>query len=105
MGALYVDRHEAASSRPLDTKWRPSGTKPDDTYRDFKHLTDESFRLRHTMPMLRSTVAILLLAPGFSSLLLTIFSTASTTPSLHLIPMEVPPFSTALMAYSTCQLT
>lgn len=30
-----------------------------------------------------------------------IFSTASTTPSLHLIPMAVPPFSTALTAYST----
>jgi hypothetical protein len=51
--------------------------------------------------MFLSTVAILLLAPGFSSLDATIFSTASTTPSLHRIPIEVPPFSTAFTAYST----
>jgi len=29
------------------------------------------------------------------------FSTASTTPSLQRIPIDVPPFSTALTAYST----
>jgi hypothetical protein len=33
-----------------------------------------------------------------------IFSTASTTPSLHRMPIEVPPFSTAFMAYSTWKL-
>lgn len=33
-----------------------------------------------------------------------IFSTARTTPSLHLIPMDVPPFSTAFTAYSTCYM-
>lgn len=55
------------------------------------------------MPMCRSTVAILLFAPGFRSLLVTSFSTARTTPSLHLIPIAVPPFSTALAAYSTCR--
>jgi hypothetical protein len=54
-----------------------------------------------TMPMLRSTVAILLFAPGLSSLLVTSFSRASTTPSLHFMPTAVPPFSTALTAYST----
>lgn len=53
------------------------------------------------MPTWRSTVAIRLFAPGFSSLLVMIFSTASTTPSLHRMPMAVPPFSTALTAYST----
>ena len=54
-----------------------------------------------TMPTFRSTVAIRLFAPGLSNLLVTSFSTARTTPSLHLIPIEVPPFSTALVAYST----
>ena len=51
--------------------------------------------------MFLSTVAILLFAPAFSSLLVTSFSSARTTPSLHLIPTAVPPFSTALTAYST----
>lgn len=51
--------------------------------------------------MCLSIVAIRLFAPGFNSLLVIIFSTASTTPSLHLIPIDVPPFSTALAAYST----
>jgi hypothetical protein len=55
------------------------------------------------MPMLRSTVAIRLFAPALSSLLETIFSRASTMPSLHRMPMAVPPFSTALTAYSTCR--
>ena len=54
-----------------------------------------------TTPTFLSTVDIRLLAPGFSSLLLIIFSTASTTPSLHRMPIAVPPFSTALTAYST----
>lgn len=54
-----------------------------------------------TMPTWRSAVVIFLFAPGFRSLLVTIFSTARTTPSLHRIPMMVPPFSTAFMAYST----
>lgn len=53
------------------------------------------------MPMFRSTVDIRLFAPALSSLLVTSFSRASTTPSLHRIPMAVPPFSTALTAYST----
>lgn len=53
------------------------------------------------MPILRSTVAIRLFAPGFSSLLVMSFSSASTMPSLHRMPMAVPPFSTALTAYST----
>lgn len=30
-----------------------------------------------------------------------IFSTAKTTPSLHRMPIAVPPFSTAFTAYST----
>lgn len=46
-------------------------------------------------------VAIRLLALGFSSLLEMTFSIARTTPSLHRIPTDVPPFSTALTAYST----
>lgn len=54
-----------------------------------------------TMPMFRSTVAIRLFAPALSSLLVTSFSSASTTPSLHRMPTAVPPFSTALTAYST----
>ncbi|KAF2147366.1 uncharacterized protein K452DRAFT_6317 [Aplosporella prunicola CBS 121167] len=54
------------------------------------------------MPMFLSTVAIRLLAPCLSSLLETIFSRARTTPSLHRMPIAVPPFSTALTAYSTC---
>jgi hypothetical protein len=45
-----------------------------------------------------------LLALGLSSLDVTSFSTASTTPSLHRMPIEVPPFSTALTAYSTWKL-
>lgn len=53
------------------------------------------------MPTWRSTVAILLFAPGFRSLLVMIFSTAKTTPPLHRMPIAVPPFSTALTAYST----
>jgi hypothetical protein len=56
------------------------------------------------MPMFLSTVAILLFAPGLSSLLVTSFSSASTTPSLHRMPTAVPPFSTALTAYSTWKL-
>ena len=55
---------------------------------------------RRTTPTFLSTVAILLFAPGFNSLLLMIFSTANTTPSLHLMPIDVPPFSTAFTAYS-----
>jgi len=54
-----------------------------------------------TTPMFLSTVAILLFAPGFNNLLVMIFSVASMTPSLHLMPIQVPPFSTALTAYST----
>ena len=53
------------------------------------------------MPMFRSTVAIFLFASGFSSLLESGFSRASTTPFLQRMPMAVPPFSAALMAYST----
>jgi hypothetical protein len=56
---------------------------------------------KHTTPMFLSTVAILLLAPALRSLLVTSFSRAMTTPSLHLMPTAVPPFSTALTAYST----
>lgn len=56
------------------------------------------------MPMLRSTVAILLFASFFRSLDVMSFSSASTTPSLHLMPTAVPPFSTALTAYSTWKL-
>jgi hypothetical protein len=57
------------------------------------------------MPMFLSTVAILLFAPALSSLLVTSFSRASTTPSLHLMPTAVPPFSTALTAYSTWRVS
>ena len=55
-----------------------------------------------TTPIFRSTVAILLFAPCFINLLDTSFSHANTTPSLHLIPMDVLALSTALTAYSTC---
>ena len=58
--------------------------------------------VKHTTPMFLSTVAIRLFALGFNSLLVTSFSRARTTPSLHLMPIAVPPFSTALTAYSTC---
>ena len=57
-----------------------------------------------TMPMLRSTVAMRLLAPGLSSFEVTSFSRARTTPSRHRSPTQVPPFSTALTAYSTWKL-
>jgi hypothetical protein len=51
--------------------------------------------------MFLSTVAIRLFALGLRSLLDTSFSRARTTPSLHRIPIAVPPFSTAFRAYST----
>jgi hypothetical protein len=54
--------------------------------------------------MCRSTVAIFLFASGFRSLLDSGFSSASTTPSLQRMPMAVPPFSAALLAYSTWKL-
>lgn len=54
-----------------------------------------------TTPRCLSMVAMRLLAPGFSSLDVMTFSTARTTPSLARMPIEVPPFSTALTAYST----
>jgi hypothetical protein len=57
-----------------------------------------------TTPRCLSIVAILLFAPGFSSLDVMTFSTAKTTPSLHRIPIDVPPFSTAFTAYSTWKL-
>jgi hypothetical protein len=63
-------------------------------------LLDLGLKIR-TAPICLSIVAIRLFAPGFSSLLVMTFSTASTTPSLQRMPMEVPPFSTALTAYST----
>jgi hypothetical protein len=61
---------------------------------------DESF-MKLTAPICLSIVAIRLLAFGLRSLLVTSFSIARTTPSLHLIPIDVPPFSTAFTAYST----
>jgi hypothetical protein len=71
------------------------------------------------MPMCRSTVWIRRFAAGISSFECTIFSTASTIPSLTRSPIAVlraarqratdpthkrthPEFSTALFAYSTC---
>jgi hypothetical protein len=60
-----------------------------------------AFRRTLTMPMFRSTVAIFLFASGFSSLLESGFSRARTTPFLQRMPMAVPPFSAAFMAYST----
>jgi len=54
--------------------------------------------------MCESMVAIRLFAPGFSSFDAMTFSTARTTPSLARMPIEVPPFSTALTAYSTWKL-
>jgi hypothetical protein len=87
IGALYVDRQLLASSRALLVKCLPSGNRPE-----------------VTTPAFRSTVAIRLLAPGLSSLEEMIFSQASTTPCLVLMPMQVPPFSTALTAYSTWKL-
>lgn len=56
---------------------------------------------KRTTPACKSIVAILLFAPGTSSLLCTNFSTANTTPSLQRKPITVPEFSTALLAYST----
>ena len=58
----------------------------------------------HTTPIFLSTVAIRLFASFLSNLLVTSFSSASTTPSLQRMPMAVPPFSTALTAYSTWKL-
>ena len=84
IGDLYIDRHDEASSRALETKWRPSGIRPE-----------------NATPKFLSTVDILLLAPFFSNLLVMIFSAARITPSLHRMPIDVPPFSTALIAYST----
>lgn len=57
-----------------------------------------------TRPALRSTVAILLLAPGLRSFEEMIFSEARTMPCLVRIPIHVPPFSTAFTAYSTWKL-
>ena len=54
--------------------------------------------------MLRSTLEMRLLAPALSSLLVMIFSTASTMPLEQRMPMAVPPFSTAFTAYSTWKL-
>lgn len=105
MGALYVERHDAASSRARDVKWRPSGRSPDDTLNVGQRLLLAPWtKVLHTTPIFLSTVAILLFALGFNSLLVTSFSSARTTPSLHRIPIAVPPFSTALTAYSTCVL-
>ena len=59
---------------------------------------------KRTTPRCLSTVAMRLFAPGLRSLDATTFSTASTTPSLHRMPTEVPPFSTALTAYSAWKL-
>jgi hypothetical protein len=60
--------------------------------------------LQHTTPTCLSTVAMRLFASFFMSLLETSFSIANTTPSLHRIPIAVPPFSTAFVAYSTWKL-
>ncbi len=67
-------------------------------------LVENALRGELTTPRCRSTVAIRLFAPDFSNLEVMTFSTASTTPSLHRMPMEVPPFSTAFTAYSTWKL-
>lgn len=53
------------------------------------------------MPEFLSTVAIRLFVSGFRSLDEMIFSQARTTPCLVRMPTQVPPFSTALTAYST----
>lgn len=84
MGALYVDLQLLASSLALLVRCFPSGRSPE-----------------VTTPAFLSRVAILLLAPGFCSLDEMIFSHANTTPCFVRIPMQVPPFSTALTAYST----
>jgi hypothetical protein len=65
-------------------------------------LKQRDRKSKRTIPACRSTVAILLLAPGTSSFDWTSFSTARTTPSLHRRPITVPALSTALFAYSTC---
>lgn len=57
-----------------------------------------------TMPIFSSTVMMRLFASFFNSLDVTSFSNARTTPSLHLMPTDVPPFSTAFTAYSTWKL-
>ena len=64
---------------------------------------DEGRRWRGilTIPTCLSTVDIRLLELATKSFDMTSFSTANTTPSLHLRPMAVPPFSTAFAAYST----
>lgn len=56
------------------------------------------------MPKCLSTVAMRLLAPCLSSLDVITFSAANTMPSLQRMPIEVLPFSTAFMAYSTWKL-
>jgi len=55
----------------------------------------------HTIPICLSTVDIRLFDVPTNSFDMTSFSTARTTPSLHLKPIAVPPFSTAFAAYST----
>ena len=84
MGALYVFRQLLASTLALLVRCLPSGSRPD-----------------VTTPAFLSTAAILLLVPVFRSLDEMIFSQASTTPYFVRMPMQVPPFSTALTAYST----
>ena len=82
-----MDRQLLASSLALLVRCLPSGIKPE-----------------VTTPAFRSTVAIRLLAPGLSSFEEMIFSQARTTPCFVRMPMQVPPFSTALTAYSTWKL-
>jgi len=109
IGALYVLRQLDASSRALLTKCLPSGNRPEWTCNQasvsppFGNTVSSMLVsvATHTAPTCLSTVAIRLFASFFSSLLDTSFSNAKTTPSLHLMPIAVPPFSTAFTAYST----
>ncbi len=109
IGVLNVSRHERASSRARSTNCRPSGHHAR-VYLDAGRVSHRRVLRRRkaswarTTPRCRSTVAIRLFAPGFSSFDPTTFSTASTTPSRQRMPIDVPPVSTALTAYSTWKL-
>lgn len=85
--STHVSSYPMASSRARFTICLASATKP---------VT--------ATPWPSSTLWILRLLVGRSILFRTGFSTARTTPSRHLRPRAVPPFSTALEAYSTWKM-
>lgn len=50
MGALYMERHDAASSRARDTKWRPSGRRPEETCNILNQLENPTPYVFGVMP-------------------------------------------------------